>query len=88
MALVEALKSAQFVVNSQGEHMAVLLDIQAWETLINWIENMIDTKIATQALAELQTAGGRPQQAGWLEWDKIRKNWDDDEESETTTDPI
>ena len=60
MALVEALKSAQFVVNSKGEHKAVLLDIQAWETLINWIENMIDTKIATQALAELQMAGGRP----------------------------
>lgn len=88
MAIVEALKSAQFVVNSQGEQKAVLLDIQAWETLINWIENVIDTKIATQALVELQMAGGRPQQAGWLAWDKIREDWDDEAESEITTDPV
>ncbi len=71
MAIIEALKSAQFVVDSKGDQKAVLLDIQAWETLINWIENIIDTKIATQALAELQAAGGRPQQTGWLAWDDI-----------------
>ena len=88
MAIVEALKSAQFVVNSQGEQKAVLLDIQAWETLINWIENVIDTKIATQALVELQMAGGRPHKAGWLAGYKIREDWDDEAEAEIKTDRI
>lgn len=82
MAIVDALKSAQFVVDSKGAQKAVLLDIQAWETLIDWIENIIDTKIATQALAELQVAGGRPQQASWLAWDDISEEWDDEAESE------
>ena len=76
MAIIEALKSAQFVVDSKGDQKAVLLDIAAWETLIDWIENIIDTKIARQALAELQAAGGRPQQAGWLAWDDISEEWD------------
>lgn len=56
---------------------AVLMNIHAWETLTHWLENIIDTKIAAQALTELETAGGRPQQAGWLAWDDIREEWDD-----------
>ena len=76
MAIAEVLKSVQFVVDDKGERTAVLLDIQAWETLINWIETLTDTKMAMQALTELQQAGGRPEQAGWLAWDEISQEWD------------
>jgi hypothetical protein len=82
MAIVEALQSAQFVVNDQGQRTAVLMDIQAWNTLIEWLEDIIDTKIAVQSLTALETAGGRPQTAGWLDWDDIREEWDDAEEIE------
>ncbi len=68
MELVEALKSAQFVIDNEGQRTAVLMDIRSWEMLLNWIEDIADTKIASQALIELHVAGGRPQQAGWLAW--------------------
>ena len=86
MAIAEILKSVQFVVDDKGERTAVLLDIHAWKTLINWVETVTDTKIAVQALVELQQAGGRPGQAGWLAWDEISGEWGDEEEIET--DPV
>jgi hypothetical protein len=83
----EALKSMQFVVDDKGQRTAVLLDIRAWERLIKWIETVTDTKIAVQVLNELQEAGGRPEQAGWLAWEDIREEWNGEEtiEAETTS---
>ncbi len=72
MSIIEALQSAQFVVDKSGHRTAVLLEIGAWEALIAWIENITDEKIAAQALTELEEAGGRPKSAGWLDWDEIR----------------
>ncbi len=85
MVIGEALKSAQFVVDSEGRRTAVLVDIQAWEALIDLIETLTDTKIAAQALAELRQAGGRPEHAGWLAWDKIGEEWSGEEEIEAET---
>jgi hypothetical protein len=34
-------------------------------------EDIADTEIAVQALAELQASGGHPEQAGWLAWNDI-----------------
>ena len=84
MTIVDALQSAQFVVNDEGKRTAVLMDIHAWEKLVDWLETVIDTKIATQTLAELESAGGRPQQAGWLAWEDIREDWDGVEEATST----
>lgn len=66
MTIVDALQSAQFVVNDEGQRTAVLMDIKAWEKMIDWLETVIDTQIATQALAELESAGGRPAHTNWL----------------------
>ena len=86
MTLTEALRSAQFVIDNEGKRNAVLLDIQAWEKLITWIEDITDIKISFRALSELQEAGGRPQQAGWLAWDDISEEWENEEvETETNT---
>ncbi len=82
MTVIEALKSAQFVVDNSGHQTAVLLDIQSWEVLLNWIEDITDIKIATQSLTELEAAGGRPEQAGWLNWDEINEAWRDETEGE------
>lgn len=79
------LKSVQFVVDDAGQRTAVLLDIQTWETLLNWIETVTDTQIAVQALAKLQQAGGRPEQASWLAWEEIGENWGDEKEVEAET---
>jgi hypothetical protein len=71
----ETLKAVQFLINQEGQRTAVLLDIQLWERLLTWIEEAIDTKVAIQSLTELQDAGGRPAQAGWLAWEEIREEW-------------
>ncbi len=78
MTAVEALKSVQFVVNTEGRPTAALLSIEAWEALINLLEDVVDMRSARQALSELQAAGGHPQQAGWLAWDEIEAEWDDE----------
>ena len=83
MTVIEALKSAQFVVDTSGRQTAVLLDIQSWEALLNWIEDITDIKIATHGLTELEMTGGRPQQAGWLDWDEISEEWRDAKEAES-----
>ncbi len=88
MTLTEALRSAQFVVDNNGQRNAVILDIQAWEKLITWIEDVTDIKISLQALSELQETGGRPQQAGWLAWDDIREEWEHEEEVKTEALPV
>lgn len=80
MTVVEVLKSAQFVVDNKGHQTAVLLDIESWQALVDWIEDLIDVKIATEALSEIEVAGGRPQQAGWLAWEEISKEWSGGEE--------
>lgn len=85
MTIVDALQSAQFVVNDEGKRTAVLMDIQAWDRLIEWLETVIDTQIATRSLTELESAGGRPRQANWLAWEEIREDWNGVEEAATTT---
>ena len=75
MTIGEGLKSAQFVIDSEARRTAVLLNIQVWDALMRWIETVTDTQIAIQALAELEQAGGRPEQAGWLAWDNLSEEW-------------
>ncbi|MFQ5629375.1 MAG: hypothetical protein ACE5I1_11490 [bacterium] len=79
MVITQALKSAKFVVDDNGKKSAVLLDIQNWEVILDWIENISDTKIAMNALKELKDAGGRPQAAGWLDWQDVREEWGEKE---------
>jgi len=72
MTVIEALKSAQYVVDKHGHRTAVLLTIQSWQSLMDWIEDIADAHLATEALTALQATGGRPEDAGWLAWDDIR----------------
>lgn len=79
--IADAIQPLQFLVDAEGQRTAVVLDVRAWELLSEWVETVTDSKIALQSLTELQTAGGRPEQAGWLLWDQIRDAWDDEEDS-------
>src|SRR5262249_16293072 len=69
MSGLEALQSVQFVT-AHGKRFAVL-SADDWEALIDWLETLEDTRIARQAYAELQAAGGDRKRAGWLEWDAV-----------------
>lgn len=80
MTVIEALKSAQYVVDKNGHRRGVLLTMQSWQSLMSWIEDIADARLASEALTTLQAAGGRPEDAGWLAWDDIREEWGDEDE--------
>lgn len=76
-----AIHPPQFVVDANGQRTAVLMDIRSWELLSEWVEPVTDAKIVLNSPGEMEYAGGRPEQAGWLDWDQIRDLWDDDEDA-------
>lgn len=69
MTGLDALQSVQFVT-VHGKRLAVL-DQDAWETMIDWLETIEDTQMARAALATLHAAGGDRTKAGWFRWDMI-----------------
>ena len=71
MTGVEALQSVQFVT-VKGKRLAVL-SAEDWEALIEWMEDLEDTRIARTAYAELKAAGGDRRRAGWLEWEEAEQ---------------
>lgn len=81
MTVVEALKSAQYVIDQNGRRTAVLLTMQSWQSLLDWIEDLADAQAAAETLTALQASGGHPEQAGWLAWDDISEEWGDGDET-------
>ena len=77
MSVLESMRSAQFVVDAKDQHTGVFLSAEAWESLLHWLEMLEDLALAKRALLQLQAAGGRPADAGWLEWSKVKDEWDD-----------
>ena len=51
--VLEALKSAQFVVDASGNRVAVQLSPELWEALLTWLENVEPTP--TVELSELHS---------------------------------
>lgn len=74
MAALDPPKRVRYVTDSEGRRTAVLLDIQAWESIVDWMENATDAHLAARALKELD-AGGGPESAGWKSWDDVRDDW-------------
>ncbi|MGK7928460.1 MAG: hypothetical protein AB4290_25005 [Spirulina sp.] len=62
----------------QEEGLLSEVKATAIERLIDRIENREDMSILHQILTELQNAGGRPQQAGWLSWDEVKDKWEEE----------
>jgi len=65
-----ALQSVQYVT-VEGRRFAVV-DLDDWEALIEWLEDVEDTQIARQALEQLQAANNDPVKAGWLSWGEVK----------------
>ena len=74
MLNLEALKSVQVVVGQDGHPSAVQMDIETWESLLNWLEDTEDRVLVKQALPKLRS---QPAQAGALRWDEVKSEWDD-----------
>ena len=76
MSGLEMLKSVQFVVDKQGQPSAVQMDIDTWESLLDWIEDIEDRTVVKEALPRLR---GGPEKAGALKWDDVKAEWDTQE---------
>ena len=74
MATLE-VPTVQYVTDDEGRCVAVLLDIRAWDSLLDWIENSTDVQVAIKTLSELHAERG-PREAGWLPWDEVREDWE------------
>ncbi len=70
MTGLEALQSVQYVT-VEGKRFAVI-DMDDWEALVEWLEEVEDNQIVREALIQLQDADNDPQRAGWLDWDDIK----------------
>ena len=70
MTGLEALESAQYVTVN-GKRL-VVLEVEDWEAMIEWLETVEDVQVAEQAYAQLRAAGGDRRQAGWLKWEDVR----------------
>lgn len=76
MTVTEALASVEFIVGRDGKPRAAVLDMAAWEALIDWLEEMEDRGIVRAALPRLRMG---PEKAGLLRWEDVEAEWDDDE---------
>ena len=70
MTALEALESVQYVT-VKGKRLAVV-SADEWEAMIEWLESLEDIELAKDAFAQLESAGGDREKAGWLKWDDIR----------------
>ena len=67
MTGLDVLQSVQFVTVN-GRRFAIL-SADDWEALIEWLEDLEDTRIVDQALKALKEAGGDRKKAGWIDWE-------------------
>lgn len=74
MINLEVLKSVQFVVGQDGRPSAVQMDMETWESLLNWLEDTEDRALIKQVLPKLRS---HPRSTGALRWDEVKSEWDD-----------
>ena len=71
MTALQALQSVQYV--TVGKERFAVIDVKDWESLIEWLETLEDVQAAKVALAELHTADGDRERAGWMCWDDVKE---------------
>lgn len=69
----------RLVVGVDGQPEAIQIDIQMWRKMAAALEDAEDVRVALQALAQLDAAGGDPARAGWLRLEEIEKAWTADD---------
>ena len=69
MSSLEALQSVQYVTGTRKRFAVV--DVDSWEVMIEWLEEVEDRDVLKESLAELKQAGGDRTKAGWKSWDEV-----------------
>lgn len=66
--VAEVLETVRFVVGPSGKPTDAVLDIEAWDALVDWLEDVEDARIVREAMRRLEAAAGDPRQAGLIPW--------------------
>lgn len=73
----------KFVIGSEGQPTAVLVDIVMWERILDALEDAEDVALAKEALAILDTADGNLEKAGFISWSSIRKELENADDAQS-----
>ena len=73
--VIEALDSVQFLVDAQGNEIAVQMSLTNWEILLSWIEDKTDQEIIKLALQKLNIGRNDRSKVDWLAWEDIADEW-------------
>jgi hypothetical protein len=71
----DAFRSVRFVMGQEGRETGVLLEIEDWQVLLNWLEDLEDRALVQSILSRL---GRGPERAGALRWEEVEASWDDE----------
>lgn len=66
------VQDIQIVVGAEGKPTAVIVDITTWERILVALEDVEDISLAKEALTALDAAGGDPDKAGFISWEKAK----------------
>lgn len=79
MTMSEALKDVQFVVGPDGQPTAALVDIAAWQSLVQLLEEAEDQGLLRSYLARRRVAR-TPEELGLISWEQAEAELDAREE--------
>ncbi len=72
--VVEAIASARYMINAEGNKTDIILPLPVWEKLLAWLEDQDDRTFVREMLPRLKMG---PEKAGALSWDQIADQWDE-----------
>ena len=75
MTVSEALEHVQFVVGSDGQPTAALINITTWQALVAMLEEAEEQGVLRAYLARRKTAGS-PEQLGLIPWEQVEAELD------------
>jgi hypothetical protein len=73
MSTAELLQSVQYVVYPDGRPAAVQMSMDAWNNLLDWMEDIEDRTLVKAILPKLRQG---PQRSGALRWNDIKNEWE------------
>jgi hypothetical protein len=61
----------QYVTLDKGR--LAVVDLDDWESLIEWLETIEDSQVVKEAYAELKASNGDRERAGWRRCDELKE---------------
>jgi hypothetical protein len=73
--LEDVFRSVRFVMGQEGQETGVLLEIEDWQILLDWLEDLEDRALVQSILPRLHHG---PERASALRWKDVEMDWDDE----------